>query len=42
MIEKKWLIFRILDLLELIETPKNQPIVTEIRGLLFNLMNEEE
>jgi len=29
-----------MDLLEIIETPKNQPIVNQIRGLLFSLLNE--
>jgi hypothetical protein len=36
---KKWLVFRILDLLELIETKKNQPICNQIRGLLFELIS---
>jgi hypothetical protein len=35
---KKRLIFRILDLLSLIENKKNQPIVNQIRGLLFELL----
>lgn len=38
---KKRLIFRILNLLELIETPKNQPTVNQIRGLLYCLFEEE-
>lgn len=38
--KKKWLIFRILDLLALIENKKNQPKVNEIRGYLFELMDE--
>lgn len=37
---KKRLIFRIFDLLALIETEKNQPIIHQIRGLLFNLMED--
>lgn len=37
---KKRLIFRIFDLLALIETKKNQPIINQIRGLLFNLMED--
>lgn len=36
---KKWLINRILDLLAMLETPKNQPIVQQIRGLLYELLN---
>lgn len=38
---KKWLIFRILDLLDIIETTKNQPVVNQIRGLLYCLLNED-
>ena len=38
---KKRLIFRIMDLLETIETPKNQPTVNQIRGLLYSLLHEE-
>lgn len=38
---KKWLIFRILDLLSTLETPKNQPTVNQIRGLLYNLLEED-
>lgn len=34
---KKRLIARILNLLDLIETQSNQPIVTQIRGLLYEL-----
>lgn len=37
---KKWLIFRILDLLSLIETPKNQPTCNLIRGYLYELLND--
>lgn len=33
------LIFRILALLDLIENKKNQHIVKEIRGLLYNLLS---
>lgn len=39
---KKRLIFHILDLLAIIETEKNQPIVNQIRGLLFALYEENE
>lgn len=39
---KKRLIFRILDLLAIIETEKNQPIVNQIRGLVFSLIEEDE
>lgn len=35
---RKWLIYRILDLLALIENDRNQPIVNQIRGLLFELL----
>lgn len=38
---KNWLILQILELLELIETKKNQPIINQIRGLLYNLLNED-
>lgn len=38
---KKWLIFRILDLLAMIEDKKNQPTINQIRGLLFCLLNED-
>lgn len=38
--QKKRLIFRILDYLDLIETPKNQPLVQQIRGLLYELLDE--
>lgn len=37
---KNWLIFRIFDLLALIETPKNQPIIRQIQGLLYSLMDD--
>ena len=36
---KEMLIFRILALLDLIENKKNQHIVKEIRGLLYNLLS---
>lgn len=41
MSRKKWLILQIFELLELIETKKNQPIINQIRGLLYNLLNED-
>jgi hypothetical protein len=37
--KKKRLIYRILDLLAMIENKKNQPIVNQIKGLLFELLN---
>ncbi len=37
---KKWLIFQILNLVNLIETPENQPTVNRIRGLLYNLLEQ--
>ncbi len=37
---KKWLIYRILDLLAILENQKNQPIVNQIRGLLYSLNDE--
>lgn len=37
--QKKRLIFRILTLLDLIENEKNQPVVSQIRGLIYELMN---
>ena len=40
MIEIKRLILRIFQLLELIETKRNQPTVQKIRGLLFEILNE--
>ena len=39
--DDKWLIFRILDLLAIIETSENQPIINQIKGLLFNLLKED-
>lgn len=38
---KKWLIIRIQNLLSLIENSKNQPIINQIRGLLYNLLEED-
>ncbi len=38
--QKQRLIFRILDLLAIIETSKNQPIVNRIKGYLFELLDE--
>ncbi len=38
--KEKWLIYRIFDLLALIETPKNQPIIRQIQGLLYRLMDD--
>lgn len=35
---KKRLIYRILNLLELIEDKKNQPIICQIKGLLYELL----
>lgn len=35
----KRLIFRILRLLDLLENDRNQPIVNQIRGLLYELLN---
>lgn len=40
--KKKWLICRTLILLSLIEDTKNQPIVNQIRGLLYELLDEIE
>lgn len=37
--ETERLIFRILDLLSLIETRKNQPIIRQIKGLLLDFLN---
>ncbi len=37
---KRWLIFRIFDLLALIETTENQPIIRQIQGLLYSLMDD--
>lgn len=37
--EKERLIVRIFELLELIENTKNQPILSQIRGLLEELRN---
>lgn len=38
----KRLIFRILNLLELIENQKNQPLVNRIRGLIYELLDQIE
>lgn len=38
---RKRLIFQIFKLLELIETEKNQPTISQIRGLLNNLLDYE-
>ena len=38
MSEKNRLIFRIFDLLALIETRRNQPIIRQIQGMLYNLL----
>lgn len=37
--EMKRLVFRILDLLAMIENKRNQPIVTRIRGLLYEVLD---
>ncbi len=41
MIEVKRLVLRIFDLLALIENKKNQPIIQQIRGLLFEILEED-
>lgn len=38
--EIKRLILTIFDLLDLIETRKNQPLVNKIRGLLYEVLDE--
>lgn len=38
----KRLIFRIFDLLALMENKKNQPLVQEIRGLLYEILDIAE
>ena len=38
---RKRLIFQIFRLLELIETDKNQPMINQIRGLLYNLLDSD-
>lgn len=38
---KKWLIYQIFELLELIETRKNQPIIRQIQGLLYEILHNE-
>lgn len=37
---KKRLIFRILDLVAMLENEKNKPIVNQIKGLLYELLSE--
>lgn len=37
--EVKRLIFRIFTYLEIIETPKNQPMIQEIRGLIYEILD---
>lgn len=37
--EVKRLILRMLNLLELIETPKNQPLANRIRGLIYEILD---
>lgn len=38
---KERLIYRIFDLLALIENRRNQPIVNQIKGLLYQLLDNE-
>lgn len=38
---KERLIYRIFDLLALIENRRNQPIVNQIKGLLYQLLDDE-
>lgn len=38
---KERLIYRIFDLLALIENRINQPIVNQIKGLLYQLLDDE-
>ena len=40
--EIKRLIFRVFTLLELVKTPKNQPLIQQIRGLLFEILDQIE
>lgn len=40
MTEKERLIFRIIKLLNLIETTENQPIINQIKGYLYNLYED--
>ena len=40
--ELKRLVFRILDLLAMIETPNNQPIVNRIKGLIYEILDTIE
>ena len=37
---KERLIYRIFDLLALIENRRNQPIVNQIKGLLYQLLDD--
>ena len=37
--KKKWLAFRILDLLAMLENNRNQPIISQIKRLLYELIN---
>ena len=36
---KKQLIYRIFSLLDVIENQTNQPVINQIRGLLYNLLD---
>ncbi len=38
--KKRLILMKILNLLSIIETPKNQSKIREIEGLLFSLINE--
>lgn len=38
---KERLIYRIFDLLALIENRRNQPTVNQIKGLLYQLLDDE-
>lgn len=39
--EKRWLVNRILQLLDLLENTNNQPIVRQIQGLLYELIESD-
>lgn len=39
MIEMKRLIFKILDLLAILENRKNQPIINQARGYLYEILD---
>ena len=39
--EKRWLIFQIFNLLAMLENKKNQPIVNQIKGMLYELLDRE-